>query len=280
MASLAARYAAGQHVAVWQVLNAGVLPMAADFSMRRPDDDDVEDVMRQTFDRVARNVDRLVERLRDLGYRFQCEEQGLAPRRPADDDVERLGTSLSLRFTDHWTFGEWPDARLPRGLRLFGEVVGSVDLMQATDPADADAPANDDPVIEMLGDWDPLVAGFSYAAEELEDADAPLSPLPGGGVGAIAEIAPGFEHKANVSGGMNVEINLPGGPPDPIVHAEGIALPLSTWLRRHMAHGGFFGVPRVVRAQLSDLSLREVEPGIWLPEHPIFARLAADLEPF
>ncbi len=55
---------------------------------------------------------------------------------------------------------------------------------------------------------------------------------------------------------------------------------MSIWLRRHMARGGLFGVPLIVRAEWASLPLTEVEPAIYLPDHPIFKRLAIGLEPF
>lgn len=268
-------YAAGEHVAVWQALNAGYLPLTVEYTPETQTGADVEDVMRQTFGRFARNVDRTIERLHDLRYSFACEIEGHAPRRPVDKAMVELAASLSLRFGDDPPFDYRPYALMPRSFCLFGEMVGSVDLMQAYE-----RPTGDGPVISNLGDWDPLVVSFEYPAMELADMDLPLPPLPGGGVGAIAEIATGLEHKADVSGAMNVEIHLPGGPPDPIVHAEGIALPFTTWLRRHMARGGFFGVRHVVRSAWKDMPLREVEPGFQLPDHPIFQKLAAELEPF
>ncbi len=83
MTSLAARYVAGEHEAVWAELDRHAdwtTPisrgpgLATDFAYRRsPTPDEVEEVMRMTFERVARNVDRVIERLREVGYRFESE---------------------------------------------------------------------------------------------------------------------------------------------------------------------------------------------------------------
>ncbi|MEO0945904.1 MAG: hypothetical protein AAFY06_13870 [Pseudomonadota bacterium] len=64
------------------------------------------------------------------------------------------------------------------------------------------------------------------------------------------------------------EIAFPANRVDPIVRA-GIGLPFTNCLRRIFERGGD-----------NKISLGEVEPGIWSPEHPIFEELAPMMEPF
>ncbi|MEM9343360.1 MAG: hypothetical protein AAGA87_09955 [Pseudomonadota bacterium] len=359
MTSLATRYAQGDHEAVWRELNPnighrapGEPPVDYDelFARHRPTLDEIEDVMRQTFERVALNTDRLIERLRDTGYRFECEagrrrSEPMPPRSPCGQDCSDLKSALEERFGDIPWFQYEPDSvhepthPFPMALELFGEIVGTVDLSQRheylpsfdesiadferlieTDPEFADLmnkpvppgiadfvermqeglddnglstnardeavrlldsiphPHADDPVLSRLGDWDPLQVVFDYAAFQIRNEDLEMYPVPGGGIALHGEIAQGWAHKANISGASNVDVRFPSVERDPIVYAEGIRLPFSFYLRRMFARGGFYGTPSDHRRD--ELSLREVEPGIFLPDHPIFETLARDLEPF
>ena len=364
MRDLLARYEAGDHEGVWSDLRLlSQLYRAGDPTLYpgQPTVDEVEAILRLTFERVARNVDRLIERLAATGYRFECRAgrhgPAVEPRRSATAEVARIASALDERFGDLRAFApqhdqpapetgpEWtpvPVGPSPRALAAFGALVGSVDLRQRyprsqwdpviadrqaapgsdgpdvpgassgstgavhdvlrtlldvteafRDPvadrrrAEAEAedarphPHADDPVLSRLGDWDPLVVDLSDVALQVTPEDeADLWPMPDGGLALAAEFAPSFEHKADVSGGSGPSFRLPFHGIDPIVHAEGTALPFTTYLRRCFARGGFFGVPRPVRVGSEDLKLREVEPGFVLPDHPIFATLAEGLEPF
>jgi hypothetical protein len=66
-------------------------------------------------------------------------------------------------------------------------------------------------------------------------------------------------------------------------------MPFTTYLRRVFRRGGFFGVPRpffrapkgwgyLDRADWPPV--REVEAGIFLPDHPVFEALAKDMDAF
>lgn len=341
MASLASRYAAGEHEQVWREINAEDLPLEERYALRGvPSEADVEDVMRQTFERVARNVDRLIERLPELGYRFESEAGRYAvplpPRRPCGDHCVKAKASVEDRLDDPVFDDAWPLA-----LSVFGDVVGIVDLRQrypATefteketrqlisdtqkelpdsalegwpegnqltgfaeslsavieenrnperdaqrDRAEAQDraphPFADDPVISRLGDWYPLEVSLDYLAYELTEDEQDVTPLKDGGIALVGEFAASFEHKANFSGAENPWFAFPSNRVDPIVHAEGIRVPFSTYLRRMFARGGFYGTPRPLTRD-QDINLLEVEPGIWLPDHPVFTDLAAMMEPF
>ncbi len=294
MVSLAARYAAGEHTEVWRELDFDILPIREQHELgyHRPTLDDVEDVMRKTFERVARNVDTLVNRLSDLGYLFECEVGRYGntspPRSPALEFAEKAQAATINRFADLEQTGTGP---FPLALMVFSEIVGNVDLCQRF-PGTQTIPATD-PVVSRLGDWDPLQVNFEYLAYCVFEDEANLSPLPDGGLALNAEIAASFEHKADISGAWNPSIRLPSYRADPMVFAEGIAMPFTTYLRRVFARGGFFGTPRPFfrAAEFNQKTggylaeskwpvIKEVEPGIWLPDHPVLADLARDLEPF
>ncbi|MHA3980032.1 hypothetical protein ACW9UR_20340 [Halovulum sp. GXIMD14794] len=330
MPSVLEQYRSGAHAAAWQALDTdwqeGLTFRAwAD----RPSSDEVEALMHETFGRVARNIDLLIERLRDTGYRFECESgrvgPAVPPRRPVADLREAdVAAALRRRFAALPGL-EAEHLALPGALTWFARIVGTVDLRQRFPPrgrldlpdeldllgededddllesldfldalddesrddsrlrdlAEEDRaphPHADDPVLSRLGDWDPLVVEPEMLLADILDPDADWQLVPGGGVGLAPEFAPSFEHKADVSGAVNYHIYLPTGRFDPIVHAERVNLSFLTYLRTTLSRGGFFGVPRPLRK--AEVAAQEVSPGIWLPEHPVFASLAADMEPF
>jgi len=240
---------------------------------------DAAAVVAETFTRVARNVDRVVERLRDTGYRFECEAGRVAapvpPRRPADQ--RPLAAWLEAKFGDHPMYDPALPP-LPPALAGFAQHVGSVDLRQTIPSFDAtDGTYAEDPVVARLGDWDPLEVDLDHLAFDLTDPEA--TPQIGEGLVWPGEFAASFEHKADVSGAMNPWIAFPQLSLDPIVHAEGHNPQRFTdYLRHAFRHGGFLGVPRAVRmGQVLD---RPITDELFLPDHPIFASLAEGLEPF
>jgi len=306
-----------------------------------PDRDDVEEVMRLTFERVARNVDRLIERLRDLGHRFECEagrfDDPLPPQGPVDPGWhEKVESALRAHLKCLPALRDAP-LQVPLALVRFSQIVGRVDLRQRWNepmppetlkamqdkndaapgiasgapppdlelmasarealadwldaiPADADTasaaeaedgrphPNGDDAVVSRLGDWDPLMVEPEWVLDEIADPDADLSPAPDGGLGFACAVAPSFETKADVSGLDGWSLYLPSARIDPMLYVEGASLTFTDYLRRTLFRGGVFGVPRLVAPYQGPL--REVQPGIRLPNHPVFASLAADLEPF
>src|SRR5688500_16096331 len=76
-----------------------------------------EAVARETMGRVRANVELVVARLRELGYQFHSPESVHVP--PSADAVAQL---------DEFEQRVGP---IPRSLRTFYEVVGSVDLTQS-----------------------------------------------------------------------------------------------------------------------------------------------------
>jgi len=278
MASLIERYLAGEHEQVWREIDVEYIPLAEIYDQNygwRVSVNDIDAVMHETFTRVARNVDLLIKRLRELGYQFECElpEYGEAapPRRPCSSEVFETIDTLRARYKEMSAFQHGSDP-FPRAIVRFSEIVGSVDLRQAWNGDD-----RIDPILSALGDFDPLVVDPEYFANDAEE-DRDIWPTPIGGMGLIAEFAPSFEHKANVSGAENPHFFLPTDRHDPIVMAENIQLTFTGYLRKMFARGGFYGVSRKTRS--SDLPLREVETGMYLLDHPAIAELATEMELF
>ncbi|WP_294221142.1 hypothetical protein [uncultured Shimia sp.] len=288
------RYQEGEHEQVWRELDFFLLPIKEQFEHGQgahPGVEESHEIITLTFERVARNVDRLASRLRDIGYQFACEAEAKSPRpprRPALAAAKLARTNTLERFDDLEVTGSGP---FPIALSLFAELVGSVDLRQHVTDDQLDEPL--DPILKTLGDWDPLEVNFDFLQYEIGEEEAELLPLPEGGLALQPAFAGSFEHKANISGAWNPNLRLPSYRVDPMVFAEGIALPFTTYLRKTFARGGFFGTPRpFFRARsFGDKSgyylsenkwpkLNEVEPGIFLPEHKSFAKLAQDLEAF
>ncbi|PTX55785.1 hypothetical protein C8N43_0431 [Litoreibacter ponti] len=303
--SLLARYIAGEHDAVWEALESA------------PDAADAEAVMRETFARVARNTDTVITRLRDTGYRFECEagrySDAVPPHRQISVHLGRIEETLEDRFGDLPAFAGRSDF-LPRALDLFARVVGIIDLRQrhpgkppqagitartpvqralenalsglggtdarrrVVETEDRRPHLSDDPVIARLGDWNPLVINLEYLSDIGAEMEAELVPHPMGGLGLMAEIAPSFEHKANVSGTTGAHLFLPSQRVSPMIFEHGPPASFIDYLRTAFAHGGFLGVPAPVRPSHAELT--QIAPQVLLPDHPVFVSLAKDLEPF
>lgn len=337
MASFSRRYEKGAHEAVWEELNLAWTSFGDRSSPSEEtttpaiDLEDAEDVMRQTFERVARNTDRLIERLRDTGYRFECEASRFGPshppRRPANLDAANKW--LEAQFGAHPIHGR-ALCQMPLALQRCADIAGSIDLTQeypdqpdlygsddmpdlsdtlglfidddslaemdrilgdtrAPKPFENTAhqpqsayedqtrhPSENDPVLARLGDWDPLQIDFAYLESDLTDPDSEQEI--DNEMVWNAEFAASFEHKADVSGAINPWLAFPQTALDPIVNAEGHALTFTNYLRHAFRNGGFLGIPRRVHAgqQLEN----EIAPGLYLPKHEIFQKLADGLEPF
>jgi len=283
MVSLIKRYRDGECRAVWRELDRHRLSVSEYFEldMYPPQtDDDVEEVMCETFERIARNVDRIIERLRDRGYQFESEKgrygPSESPRAACETKVFEGFDRLRREFEEVRVYNGSSDL-FPQSFEWFARIVGAVDLRQASTNSDDNVEPGNQMTVQ-LGDWDPLVVDPRYALDDVEESDFALLLVPDGGIGFAFEFAPSFEHKADVSGSLNPHFFLPTDRKDPVVIAEGIHLTFTEYLRRIFDRGGFFGVPRVI--QTASTKLNEVEPTIFLPNDPIFDRLANELEQF
>ncbi len=210
------RYLAGDHQAVWRDL-AGL-----DHATCAPDIvADAEAVAVATMERVAIDIDRLVDRLTNRGYAF-----GLYP------DGETVPGFRAPRVKPH--AGLMPDALalheavgpLPLSLRIFWEVVGEVSLVGLA--PDGGMPDYADPL------W---VEGPAIGLADLADAEFSDDE------GFFCPIAPDLLHKDNVSGGSSYAVSLPDGGFDALVRDEWHGIDFIPYLRTAILDwGGFPGL--------------------------------------
>jgi hypothetical protein len=220
--SYSARYAAGEHVQVWDELSAlgDTVRSAAVLT-------DAVSVSRMTMERVATNIDRLVERLASDGYEFGKYPSGEAmafgiPGRvkPNDesfadiDELERLAGAI------------------PLSLKSFWQIVGSVGLIGR---ARREWPEFSDPLYV-----EPARSGIGEFREWRGDPDSsqPLDAEP-----LMCPIAPDVIHKDNVSGGAPYSIQLPDLGADGALHEEWHNVTFVPYLRIAIFEwGGFPGL--------------------------------------
>jgi hypothetical protein len=196
------RYRAGEHETVWRELTALGDAVRDDLHAA-----DALAVAYETMERVAANIDTLIERLRSIGYKFQSN----ARMRPADDVQKTLMASEK-------EFGT-----IPLSLRAFYSVVGSVNLNGTHVSL---APKNGSIAPDPL-----MVEPFGEAILEYDDDESPEAIV----------IAPDDLHKANVSGGDPYEIAIPSLGADAVLENERHRLMFVDYLRLCFRYGGFPG---------------------------------------
>jgi hypothetical protein len=238
---LAARYARGEHDAVWRELRAlGALDGDARVEALA--------VGRETMARVARNVDLVAQRLAAHGW-VALSGALRTPPQPGDDEI--------MRRIEQTTSGP-----LPPALRAFWEVVGGVDFVWNYDRGD---PPSLGVALEM-DQLDPLYvdppAAVTYVFDEWADQHDGVDP-------ELMDpfdlhLAPDCLHKANISGGPPYGVELPFLGADPIWANEDHVLPLVDYLRLCLAWGGFPGLkPHAERTDVRSFVERmneEIEP--------------------
>ena len=204
------RYTRGEFEEVWNELL--VLGPAV---REEPNYIQARQVADETMRRVRRNCERIVARLRTLGYAF-----GVYP-----DGSKGYYTSGPLLSPDDQTredIAALEDAvgPLPISLVAFWEQVGSIDL------------------VGMLRSWpsamDPLVVYFPEAAiSELDDENERME----------ATLAPDNLHKENISGGESYAVQLPDPGADFLLRNERHNLYFVPYLRfAILRFGGFPGL--------------------------------------
>jgi len=234
------RYRAGEHVAVWKELVALGPGVRGDAHAA-----DALAVAYATMERVAANVDTLIDRLTKLGYQFKhasrpsaggllqmggmafdisqllARAAGGAKRQAATPSPhQRPADGLQKTLIDF----ERQTAVMPLSIRAFFEVVGEVNLV-GTHPSIA--PRNGETAPDPL-----VVDAFDEGMVEYdEEEETPLSLM----------IAPDDLHKADTSGGDPYEIAIPDPRADGIVLNERHELLFVDYLRLCFRFGGFPG---------------------------------------
>ncbi len=212
------RYTGGEFEDVWNELLA-LGPAVRD----EPAYSQARQVADETMRRVRRNLERIVARLRTIGYQFGVYPDGspvpYAPEPLADpnDSIRKDIRNLQEAV-----------GPLPISLVAFWEQVGSVDL------------------IGMLRSWpmelDPLVVDPPEAAvSELGERDDQIQSI-----GHLeASLAPDNLHKDNISGGAPYAVQLPDSAADFLLRHEKHNLYFVPYLRfAILSFGGFPGLDR------------------------------------
>lgn len=144
------RYRQGEHAAVWAELNA----LGEEVRARKVRDD-ARAVASETMRRARANIETLIPRLRELGYRFQEKKPFLPAPRKTAETLKTLEKSLH--------------GRLPFSLAAWWEHIGEVSFLGSH------------PALHAISS-DPLVfAPIGYALESLENraTGAPFFPPAG-----------------------------------------------------------------------------------------------------
>ena len=187
MSTFLLRYIDGEYDRVWAEL------VALGPAVREePLASDAYAVARETMRRAGGNVDRIIRRLRDIGYRFE--------HAPVSEWVPNLAVHVppAPDAGERIAHLEATAGMLPLSLRAWYEEVGSVSLMGRH--PDWDPHAYPDPlVVEGLEGWEFEYECWQDAQEQDPEYPYPF-PLP---------IAPDALHKQNVSGGEPYGIDLP-----------------------------------------------------------------------
>lgn len=185
----AERYRNGEFEQVWKELQA--LGPAV---RREPNYSQAREVAAETMRRVRRNCERIVSRLRTLGYVFGTYPDGtrrnykVDPITPPSDQMRSARKEL-----------EQEAGTIPLSLEAFWEEVGAVDFvgMHRNWPAGLDPLVVDPP--EGALSW---IYDTEEGDEEGEDG------------GRFAALAPDDLHKDNVSGGDPYGVRLPNSSAD------------------------------------------------------------------
>ena len=236
------RYQAGDHQNVWKEL--------VDLGPGVRDDAHAADALAvayETMERVAANVDALIDRLAKLDYRFGMttspssggmtmmggmtfDLSSLLAKamggggRPAASPVHRPRTKPASGIQKTLIDFERKEAMMPLSIRAFFEVVGEVNLIgtHASIAPHSGEVAPDPLVVEAFDEG---------MVEYDEDDETPVSLM----------IAPDDLHKANTSGGDPYAIAIPDPRADGLVLNERHALMFVDYLRLCFKFGGFPG---------------------------------------
>ncbi len=208
------RYEAGDHVQVWTEITTAGLRLRGSEEW-----DEAVRVARETMRRARANVERLIQRLPQLGYEFEAPERVFQPAaRDAASGVDELEAKIGT---------------LPLSLRFWYEQVGSVNLVGTHPEWDYDY-------------TDPLVveAPIDYILTEYEDWEADQGSEWDTGAPFRVDIAPDFLHKADVSGGGPYAIEVPSELVDAPLLEEFHQTTFVNYLRISFRWGGFPGWER------------------------------------
>ncbi|MFB9954813.1 hypothetical protein [Cellulomonas denverensis] len=213
------RYLEGEHEVVWHELRRlGARVREPAFA---PEAQAVCDEMAR---RARSNIELMVERLVQQGYRFHENDEARAPAQPLTGPVADADGFVAWM---EQTFGP-----VPMVVSSWVRIVGDVWLV-GTHPAWDTSAAADPLVVEVAGT---RYAGHDirpYLQDELESwretAEGRPFQLP---------VAPDHLHKNNISGGPPYGIELPDACADAHIVTD-TGMPFVSYLRSVFEHGGF-----------------------------------------
>lgn len=241
---LLSRYKQGLHEEVWIELRA-YESVSGDLL------EEAQSVANETMKRVARNADRLAERLASRGWKPLFGSLRTLPQSEDMEVIKRIEEITGEMF--------------PISIRAFWEIVGGINFIWNFDDDFGEDTAGigsdlvmDDPicilspqqVAEGIEEW-------VYRRERVQpELWEPVSLY----------LAPDYLHKAGISGGDAYAINLPFKGVDPIFANEEHNLPFVDYLRLCFKYAGF---PRLERYPDRTSETRE-----------FLNEMTKDLEPF
>jgi hypothetical protein len=243
--TLLKRYNDGDRRSVWHELQANAA-VSGEFR------EEAMEIAVVTMGRIARNADKLAERLEVVGWQPLFGNMRMLP---AIADEENMSQ-----------FEQLAGCALPVSLMAFWNIVGGIDFIWDYD-AEEEMPVLWSDV--SLLDADPLcisaarelrycVDSWKDQIDEEDESESELRQY-------LIELAPDSHHKANYSGGNSYGINLPNWKVDPIFVNEPNQLPFTDYLRLSFEWAGFPGL----KAYANQKSVRD-----------FVVRFAEGMEPF
>lgn len=226
------RYLAGESEGVWQELR-----QLGD-RVRDPElADEAQAVCDEMARRARRNIETIIDRLREQGYRFHDNNDDQTPTEP-----------FAPPGPDAEMYLRWLEERLgplPMTLSSWVRLVGDVWLV-GTHPQWQSSAAADPLVFEVEGTRRPGSGIRGHVEEEIERwQEEPSDPNPSFTRGSGSEVelfvlpvAPDYLCKANISAVAPYGIALPDGCADAMFFGE-VGMPLVSYLRWVFENGGF-----------------------------------------
>lgn len=217
------RYLAGDRDRVWHDLR------QLGGHVREPDVvDEVQAVCDEMARRARHNVETVVARLREQGYRFHTNDEQRAPVEPF---VPATGAAAALVPWLESTFGVLPMA-VASWIRLVGDV-----WLVGTHPRWAESSAADPLVIELEYSRYPDGSAREFYLGELDAWRDETAHDPDAGAFALP-VAPDRLTKGDVSGGGPYAVPVPDAGAEGVFVA-GTPVPFVTYLNAVFRHGGF-----------------------------------------
>jgi hypothetical protein len=219
------RYRRGDRELVWHELR-----QLGD-RVREPDlAGDAQAVCDEMAGRARHNIELVVGRLREQGYRFHVndnEQTPVEPFLPPSDEATSLASWMEERF-----------GPIPMTISSWLRIVGDVGLV-GTHPSWVGSSGADPLVLEIEGNRYPGTSMREFFDEEFEQWQEWAAEDDEAG-GFVLPVAPDRLHKANISGGEPYGVRLPDATAEGLFVAE-VAMPLVAYLNWVFRNGGFPG---------------------------------------